>query len=396
VIVLAITVKLASAVVPPMAPVKVVLPEVPDFTTKDPPPLITSKKLTVFPPAESPPLVLSIIELLEKETGPVIRMVPAAVVTLLAMLMAVTLALVVVAAKFPSAVVPPTAPTRVIAPVPHVKVSACDPVVVPSIVPPKEITPLFVLVLIVVVPANTSVVGTTSEIVNEFAVILPPTETALVPAADEINRSPSRVVPPTTPVNMIVPAEPEFKVSPCDPAVVALSVVEKVIPAPPALPPLLVVSKVPVPVKEAIPVIPMVAPLVMMFPPMLMAVVVAFVDVAEKTPSAVVLPIFPESVIAPVPDVKVSACDPVVVPSIVPPKEITPLFVLVLIVVVPAKTSVVGTTFVIVNEFAVILLPIETVLLPAVDEMRIAPSRVAPIIPEKVMAPVDPAFKVRF
>jgi hypothetical protein len=76
-----------------------------------------------------------------------------------------------------------------------------------------------------------------------------------------------------------------------------------------------------------------------------------------------------------------------------PPKEIAPLLALVSMLEDPAKVA--GTAFVIVKELAVILAPIETVLLPAVDETRIAPSRVAPIIPEKVMAPVDPAFKVR-
>ncbi len=76
----------------------------------------------------------------------------------------------------------------------------------------------------------------------------------------------------------------------------------------------------------------------------------------------------------------------------VPPKKIAPLAALVSMLLDPAK--VVGTTFVIVKEFAVILLPMETVL-PAVDEISTAPSLVfPPIEPVRVMAPADPAFQV--
>ena len=78
-----------------------------------------------------------------------------------------------------------------------------------------------------------------------------------------------------------------------------------------------------------------------------------------------------------------------------PPNEIAPLFALVLMMLDPVK--VVGTAFVIVKEFPVMLFPMETVLVPAVDETRMAPSLVPlPTAPVKAIAPLDPAFKVRF
>ena len=77
-----------------------------------------------------------------------------------------------------------------------------------------------------------------------------------------------------------------------------------------------------------------------------------------------------------------------------PPKKIAPpLPALVLMLLEPAK--VVGTAGVIVREFAMMFAPIETVLVPAADEMSISPSLTPPTIPVKVMAPADPAFKVR-
>ena len=79
------------------------------------------------------------------------------------------------------------------------------------IVPPKEIAPLFTLVLMELDPVK--IVGTTFVTVKEFAVMLLPIETLLVPAVDEISRAPSLVVPPIAPVNVIAPVEPAFKVS---------------------------------------------------------------------------------------------------------------------------------------------------------------------------------------
>ena len=82
-------------------------------------------------------------------------------------------------------------------------------------------------------------------------------------------------------------------------------------------------------------------------------------------------------------------------PSMVPPKEIAPLLTLVLMILDPVRIA--GTTFVIVKEFAVMLLPMETLPVPAdADEISRLPSLVvAPTAPVKVMAPLVPAFKVR-
>lgn len=61
---------------------------------------------------------------------------------------------------------------------------------------------------------------------------------------------------------------------------------------------------------------------------------------------------------ATVPELRVSDCEPAVVSSIVPPNEIAPGSVLVLMTEEPV--NIVGTAFVIVKELAVILLPIFT------------------------------------
>jgi hypothetical protein len=132
-----------------------------------------------------------------------------------------------VAVKLESRVVPPTIPVSVMAPVPDVKVTACDPAVDPLTVPPKVIAPLFALVSIVVVPAKENLVGMLFVITNEFAVILLLMTTEDPPPDDETNRAPSRFVPPTTPVNVIV--EPALTVRVCDPAAVPLIVLLNII-----------------------------------------------------------------------------------------------------------------------------------------------------------------------
>jgi hypothetical protein len=81
-------------------------------------------------------------------------------------------------------------------------------------------------------------------------------------------------------------------------------------------------------------------------------------------------------------------------PLIIPPKKIGPPNTLVSMTLDPVK--MVGTLLVIVNELAVILLAIFTLLVPAVEEIKMAPGRVVPpTMPEKVMAPVEPEFRVR-
>ncbi len=71
-----------------------------------------------------------------------------------------------------------------------------------------------------------------------------------------------------------------------------------------------------------------------------------------------------------------------------------PLLPLVLIMLAPVKVT--GTAFVIVKELAVMLFPRLTVLDPTAEEIRRAPKRVVPPkAPERVIAPVDPAFNVK-
>ena len=79
---------------------------------------------------------------------------------------------------------------------------------------------------------------------------------------------------------------------------------------------------------------------------------------------------------------------------IVPPNEIAPpLPALVLITLGPV--SVVGKAFVIVNEVAVILFAMLTLLVPAVEETNKAPSGVVPpTTPPNVIAPAVPEFRV--
>ena len=172
--------------------------------------------------------------------------------------------------------------------------------------------------------------------VPPFVVMFPP---MLIAVALELvlvaKKFPSAVFEPTLEGRVMVP-EPEARVSACEPAVVALTVEEKVMDAP-ALDPL-VVFNVALCVKETIPVIPIVPPLVIMFPPTLMAVVLELVLANEMFPSAVFEPMFAERVIVPDPDAKVRPADPIVAASIVLLKVIFwPVFVIV--GVVPVKTT---------------------------------------------------------
>ena len=131
--------------------------------------------------------------------------------------------------RLESAVDPPTIPVKVIAPVPAVRARDCAPLTVP----PKVIAPPVALVSIVLDPA--SVVGTALVITNELAVMFAPMLTLLVPALEEISIAPKRVEPPTAPVKVIAPVDPEFRVNAWDPAVVPLTIPPKVIAPPVAL-----------------------------------------------------------------------------------------------------------------------------------------------------------------
>ena len=237
------------------------------------------------------------------EFTPRVRMFPP-------ILMAVTAASVLVAEKAPSAVVPPTAPPRVIVELPAFKVKACDPAVVPLIVPPKEITPGAALVLIVTVPA-VNTVGM-FETVKEFAVIFPPIERVLAPdpVAEEMVMAPSRVVVPTVLEKVIVPAVPEFRVRVCPPALLPLTTEEKLMFAPVVDDPPTVLN-VPPPAMETFPVRVIAPPCVVMLAPTAIATRLASELVAEKAPNGVFVPKVDERVIVPAePEVKVSPCAP--------------------------------------------------------------------------------------
>lgn len=68
----------------------------------------------------------------------------------------------------------------------------------------------------------TNVAVTAFVITNELAVIFCAILTLLVPAVEEIVIAPRRVPPPTAPVNVMAPVEPEFKVNACVPSNVEL------------------------------------------------------------------------------------------------------------------------------------------------------------------------------
>ena len=153
-------------------------------------------------------------------------------------------------------------------PLPLFTVSVC--VVDWDTFPPKEMAPLFALVLIVLFPVK--VAGTALVMVNELAVIFDAIFTLLVPTADDTIIGPRLVDPPIAPLNVITPAVPEFNVSDCDPAAVPLIVFENEIFAPAGVPPPFVASATTTAVNVTGPVIPIVPPLVVMLPPILMAV----------------------------------------------------------------------------------------------------------------------------
>ena len=142
----------------------------------------------------------------------------------------------------PKRVVPPIGPVRVMIPVPEFRVKVCVPAAVALIDPPNEIVPLAVDVLIV--HEFTNVVGRAFVTPKELAVMFPPRETELVPAADEIRSPESRVVAPTVLAKETAPAVPEFNVRFCDPAASPLTVLENEMFPPVGLPPALVVSNV--------------------------------------------------------------------------------------------------------------------------------------------------------
>lgn len=160
--------------------------------------------------------------------------------------------------KLVNGVVDPIAPVNVVVPVPPAMVTACAP----SVVLLKVIFALFEVM--VLVPVNKTGLENANGLAPETVMLLPIwIWLALVKA-----RLASGVVPPTAPAKITFPEDPELSVRAPPP----LSVLVKLMFAPEAEFPPLVVSKVGLPVTIAGPVIVIVAPLVVMLPPTLIAV----------------------------------------------------------------------------------------------------------------------------
>ena len=136
--------------------------------------------------------------------------------------------------------------------------------------------------------------------VPPLVVMFPPRLIAVVLKLELVaEKFPSAVVTPTEDESVIVPLEPAVNVRDCAPLEAALITVEKLMFAPAAAE--CVLLRATLLVKEAIPEIPMVPPLVVILPPILMAVALALVLVAKKLPRAVDDPTFPPRVIVPDP-----------------------------------------------------------------------------------------------
>ena len=170
-------------------------------------------------------------------------------------------------------VFPPTTPEKDISPtVPACSVKAVAPssVVEKAILAPPA-DPLVVL--------NVRGVAVSATIpVNVMApasvVMFPPTLIAVRLELELVaEKAPRAVLAPIVDARVIVPLEPDFNVSDCTPAVVALIVDPKTILAPAGVPLLFVVSTVGLFVRTTGPTIVMVPPLVVRFPLRLIAVV---------------------------------------------------------------------------------------------------------------------------
>lgn len=156
------------------------------------------------------------------------------------------------------AVVPPTAPVNVVVPVPPEIVKACAPLTVVL----KVIAPADELLEIVLVPVKLTATGNVS-VLAPLTVILAPTEML---AALVNERFVKGVLPPTAPAKETTPAVPARKVKARAPLIV-LADVRKLILAPAAVPPALVVSIVGLAFKVIGPVMLTTPPDVVMPPP---------------------------------------------------------------------------------------------------------------------------------
>jgi hypothetical protein len=179
VIVPAVAVNDVKGVEPPTTPEKLTTPAVPPRTVKEVLPLTVLEKLMSLPAAVPPLFVLSKIRGAVIATGPVIPIVPPAVVTSPFKLMmvepvyptapvVVTAALWVIVAAVAvndvKGVEPPTIPERVIIPVPASKVSVLAPLSVSKIVILAPVAPA----LIVSLPARVTNIDAGAENATSF------------------------------------------------------------------------------------------------------------------------------------------------------------------------------------------------------------------------------------
>ena len=164
-----------------------------------------------------------------------------------------------VAANELKGVVPPTAPVKVVVPVPPAIVNACAP----FNVLPKVMLALFEVIVLVPVK-ETGIAPKVSGLAPETVILLPTwirfalVNVMLVGGA----------VPPTAPLKITLPPVPALSVS----VVAPLIVLVKLIFAPAAVPPAFVLSKSGAPEIVTGPVIVMMPPEVVTFPPILIAV----------------------------------------------------------------------------------------------------------------------------
>ena len=244
--------KLLSGVVPPTAPVKVIV-AVPAAKVSACAPFKVVLKV-MFPLLAE--LVIVLVPVKLTGLGKVRGFVPVTVI-----LLPIWISPAVVKLRFVSGVVPPTAPVKVTVPVPAVKVKACAPFKVLL----KLMFPLFAELVIVLVPVKL----TGLEKVSGFApvtVMLAPTEMLAALVKVMFVRG---VVPPTAPLKLTTPPVPACRVK----EVFPLMVLVKEILAPAAVPPAFVVSNVGAAVIATGPVMVITPPLVVKLVPLILMTV---------------------------------------------------------------------------------------------------------------------------
>lgn len=242
----------------------------PLFTrVKEPvPPVVTVLRVKV-PPVSAMPGAPSVLR------APNVELVPAVCVMLAAVMVPVEIVAPVEIVKLPRRVIPPTAPLKVTFPVDFgVSVRAK----IPSMVDGNEMEPGVPLeVSITEEPVNRT--GDAVVIAKDVAVMSSPIMIAsTLVFALVMRRSPRGArADPISPPKVTDPVVPARRVSPCVLATAGTMVLEKLMLAPVAVLPLLVVSSEMLAFNVTGPVIPMAPPLVVRLPPRLMAVAPVYV-----------------------------------------------------------------------------------------------------------------------